>query len=109
MNADRRSWLKRGGFALLGSGWMSRVDKVAAMQAGAAPVRAATGGGSWTAALKREATGRSESLLLGPKPGEEGPPAPARHDRLPLEWNRATVKRLKDTLAERDVQAFLVR
>jgi len=109
MNTGRRSWLKRGGFALLGSGWMSRVDKVAAMQAGAPPARAATGGRSWTAALKREATGRSEALLLGAKPGEEGPPAPARQDRLPLDWNRATVKRLKDTLAERDIQAFLVR
>src|SRR5687767_11148272 len=106
MDATRRSWLKRGGFALLGGGFLSRVDKVAAMQPGgraAAPVR------SWTEALKREATGRSEALLLRPRAGEEGPPAPATEDRLPLAWNKATVKRFKDRLAERDIHAFLVR
>jgi Xaa-Pro aminopeptidase len=48
-------------------------------------------------------------MLLGPRPGEEGPPEPAKYDRLPLEWNKATVKRFKDALAERDIQAFLVR
>src|SRR6185503_1006584 len=98
MNDGRRSWLKRGGFALLGSGFLSRVDKVAAASTT-----------SWTAALKREATGKSEALLLKAQPGEEGPPAPATADRLPLEWNRATVQRFKERLAERDLNAFLVR
>ena len=107
MKATRRSWLKRGGFALMGGGFLARVDKVAAMQA--AGRGAASAARSWTEALKREATGRSEALLLRARPGEEGPPAPATEDRLPLAWNKATVKRLKDRLAERDVQAFLVR
>lgn len=65
MNTSRRSWLKRGGFAALGSGLLSRVEKVAA--------------------------------------------AAATHDRLSLEWNKATVKRFEDRLAERDIHAFLAR
>ncbi len=46
---------------------------------------------------------------MAPKAGEEGPPAPATYDRLSLDWNKATVKRFKDTLASRDIQAFVVR
>jgi Xaa-Pro dipeptidase len=98
MDTSRRSWLKRGGFVALGSGFLSRVDKVAAASAT-----------SWTAALKREATGRSEALLLKPKAGEEGPPVPAAEDRLSLAWNKATVLRFKDRLADRDIHAFLAR
>ncbi len=61
--------------ALLGSGFLGRVDKVAAMQK---PL-------SLTDALKRQAGGASEALLIRPTPGEEGPPEPATYDRLPLE------------------------
>ena len=98
MSTDRRGWLK-GSLTALGAGFLSRVDKVAAAQA--AP--------SLTRTLKDQARGESEKMLLGPRAGEEGPPEPAKYDRLPLEWNKATVKRFKDALAERDIQAFLVR
>ena len=99
MGLTRRQTLKGGALALLGSGFLGRVDKVTAMQT---PL-------SMTDALKQQATGASERLLIGPTPGEEGPPEPATYDRLPLEWNKSTVKRFKDLLAERDIQAFLVR
>jgi Xaa-Pro aminopeptidase len=97
---DRRRWLRGGGLAALGAGFVSRFDRVAAAQARPP---------SLTAALTGQARGASEKLLLGPRPGEEGPPEPARYDRLPLAWNKATVQRFKDRLAELDVQAFLVR
>jgi len=99
MGLTRRQTLTGGALALLGTGFLGRVDKVAAMQK---PL-------SLTDVLKQQATGASEGLLLGPAPGEEGPPEPATYDRLPLEWNKKTVKRFKDKLAERDIQAFLVR
>ena len=77
MHVDRRGWMKAGGLTLLGSGFLSRVDRVAAMQ-GAAPSR-----GSLTRALGDQArAGKSQSLLLQPVAGEEGPPAPAKFDRL---------------------------
>ena len=102
MENGRRRWLKGGGLALLGTGFFGRVDRVAAMQPG--------GGRSLTQALKEQAkSGASDALLLKARAGEEGPPEPARYDRLPLEWNKATVKRFKEKLAERDIQAFLVR
>src|SRR5262245_38856811 len=104
MRMDRRRWMKAGSLTLLGSGFLSRVDRVAAMQAPAPSRR------SLTRALAEEArAGRSESLLLKPVAGEEGPPAPATSDRLGLDWNKATVARFKAKLAERDIQAFLVR
>jgi Xaa-Pro dipeptidase len=59
--------------------------------------------------LRGQASGKSEALLLKPVKGEEGPPAPATYDRLPLEWNKAATGRLKDKLAARDIQAFMVR
>jgi Xaa-Pro aminopeptidase len=99
MSLTRRQTLTGGALALLGTGFMGRVDKVAAAQS---PL-------SLTDALKKQALGTSEALLLGPTPGEEGPPKAAMYDRLPLEWNKRTVKRFKDLLAERDIQAFLVR
>src|SRR5262245_65899296 len=99
MPTDRRFWLK-GSLTALGAGLLSRVDKVAAMQGAASP--------SLTKSLKDQARGESEKLLLKPRPGEEGPPEPAKADRLPLDWNKATVKRLKDSLAERNIQAFPV-
>lgn len=98
MPTSRRGWLK-GGFTALGAGFLSRVDKVAAMQ----------GPPSLTKTLKGQASGESEKLLLKPQAGEEGPPEPAKYDRLPLEWNKATVGRFKDALAEREILAFLVR
>jgi Xaa-Pro dipeptidase len=102
MDDGRRRLIKGGGLALLGSGFLARVDKVAAMQGGTSR--------GLTDTLKAEAkTIRSESLLLKPKPGEEGPPEPAKFDRLSLEWNKATVARFKARLAEEDIQAFLVR
>ncbi len=85
--------------AALGAGFLGRMDAVSAMQK---PV-------SLTDNLKAQASGTSEALLLKPKPGEEGPPPAADYDRLPLDWNKRTVKRFKDLLAERDIQAFLVR
>jgi len=33
MHLNRRGWMKAGGLTLLGSGFLSRVDRVAAMQA----------------------------------------------------------------------------
>ena len=98
MTTRRRDWLKGGGLAL-GAGFLSRVDEVAALQK--PPTLAAT--------VKAQSGGGSAKLLLGAQAGEEGPPEPAAYDRLPLEWNKATVKRFKDKLAERDLRAFLVR
>ena len=100
MDNQRRKFLKRTGLALLGSGFLARVDRVAAAQGGLA---------SLTDTVKQQAGGPSERLLLGPQPGEEGPPEPATHDRLPLEWNKRTVERFKQMLGERDIEAFLVR
>jgi len=100
MNQTRREWLKRGGVAALGAGFLSRFDRVAAAQT-AAPTLAEI--------VAKQGDGPSAKLLLKPQPGEEGPPEPASYDRLPLEWNRKTVGRLKDRLAERDVEAFMVR
>jgi hypothetical protein len=99
MGLTRRQTLTGGALALLGTGFLGRVDKVAAMQK---PL-------SMTDALKKQAAGTSEGLLLGPTPGEEGLPAPATYDRLPLEWNKKTVQRFKDKLAESEIDAFLVR
>ncbi len=101
MQTTRRQMLAGGSLALFGGGFLSRVDKVAAMQSGSSP--------SLVRSLKRQATAKSEALLLKPTPGEEGPPKPADYDRLPLEWNKRTVKRFKEKLAEKGIEAFLVR
>jgi Xaa-Pro aminopeptidase len=101
MPQGRRDFVAGSGLTLLGAGFLSRVDKVAAAQSGPTSL------GSLLAAQAKG--GRSEALLLQPKAGEEGPPPPAKYDRLPLEWNKATVKRFREKLAERDVRAFLVR
>lgn len=101
MGLSRRRLLSGGALAALGGGFLSRVDRVAGMQNAPA--------GSWTEALKREATGVSEKLLLKPTPGEEGPPEPADYDRLPLDWNKRTVARFKDKLKDQGIEAFLVR
>jgi Xaa-Pro aminopeptidase len=100
MKKTRRSWLKGSGLAILGGGFLSRLDKVASAQS--AP--------SLKSVLDQQARpGGSQSLLLGPQPHEEGPPEPAKYDRLPLEWNKACVKRFFEKLAERDCESFLVR
>ena len=101
MHTTRREVLTGGSLALMGGGFLSRVDKVAAMQS--------SSGGSLTGLLKTQATGKSESLFLSPDPNAEGPPQPASYDRLPLEWNKRTVQRFKDKLKEDDIQCFLVR
>jgi len=84
MNRNRRDILKGGGLALFGSGFLSRLDKVDGMQT-------QSGKESLREIVKVRNSGTSEKLLLGPKPGEEGPPEPAKEDRLPLEWNKQTV------------------
>lgn len=99
MLKSRRQILKGGGLALLGAGFLSRFDRVAAQQKPA----------TLAASLKSEAGGASERLFIKPQPGEEGPPPPADFDRLSLDWNRATVKRFFGLLAEKNVDAFLVR
>jgi Xaa-Pro dipeptidase len=100
MNDARRSLLKGSASGLLGAAFLSRMDRVSAQQKKP----------SLKATLAAEAkAGRSEALLLKAHSGEEGPPEPARADRLPLEWNKATVKRFFEKLADLDCQAFLVR
>ena len=100
MTVSRRDLIKGGTLGLLGAGFLGRVDRVAALQNPAVGL---------TDTLKTQASGVSESLFLKPQPGEEGPPAPADYDRLPLAWNKRTVQRFKDLLAERDIEAFMVR
>ena len=100
MNRNRRDILKGGSLALLGGGLFRRMDKIDGMQTQGA-------GGSLAEIVKSRSTGTSEKLLLGPTPGEEGPPEPAKVDRLPLEWNKQTVARFKEQLAQKDIHAFV--
>lgn len=58
MTMTRRQTLTGGALALLGTGFLGRVDKVAAAQR---PL-------SLTDVLGQQATGTSEALLLGPTP-----------------------------------------
>ncbi|MFI5095365.1 MAG: aminopeptidase P family N-terminal domain-containing protein, partial [Candidatus Acidiferrales bacterium] len=102
MNRNRRDILKGGSLALLGGGLFRRMDKVDGMQAQGAS-------GSLAEIVKSRGSGNSETLLLGQTPGEEGPPEPAKYERLPLDWNKQTVARFKEQLAQKDVHAFLVR
>src|SRR5262249_20644166 len=99
MIKGRRQWLKASGLTLLGSGFLARVDKVAAAQPSSLRSLLASQGKA----------GTSSRLLLSPTPGEEGPPEPAKADRLPLEWNKAVIGHFKDALQKQDIQAFLVR
>lgn len=101
MRSTRRDVITGGAMTLLGAGFLSRVDKVAAMQ----DSRSA----SLTETLKKQATGKSESQFVKPTPGEEGPPDPAEYDRLPLDWNKRTVKRFKQKLSQQGIESFLVR
>jgi Xaa-Pro dipeptidase len=102
MNRNRRDVLKSGSLALLGGGLFRRMDKIDGLQTQGA-------GGSLAEIVKSRSTGASEKLLLGPIPGEEGPPEPAKVDRLPLEWNKQTVARFKEQLAQKDIHAFVAR
>lgn len=102
MNRNRREMLKCGGLALFGGGLFSRMDKIDGMQTQGA-------GSSLAEIVKSRGSGGSEKMLLGPKPGEEGPPEPARYDRLSLDWNKQTVARFKEKLAQQDIHAFLLR
>ncbi len=99
MDKGRRQWLKGSGLALFGGGFLARVDKVAAAQQ--ASLRQLL--------CEQASAGTSARLLLPAQPGEEGPPEPAKADRLSLEWNKAVVRRFKDELLKQDLQAFLVR
>jgi Xaa-Pro aminopeptidase len=99
MNTNRRRFALAGGLGLLGAGFWTRFDRVAA----------ATKAPSVSNLLQEQATGASESLLLKPTPGEEGPPQPATDDRLTLDWNKRTVQRFKEKLASQGIEAFLVR
>ena len=102
MNRNRRDILKSGSLALLGGGLLRRMDKIDGMQTPGA-------GASLSEIVKSRSSGNSERLLLGPTPGEEGPPEPAKVDRLPLDWNQQTVARFKEQLAQKDIHAFVVR
>ncbi|MCP4707649.1 MAG: aminopeptidase P family protein, partial [Planctomycetes bacterium] len=51
----------------------------------------------------------SEKLLLPVQTGEDTPPKPATFDRLPLEWNKRTVRRFKRLLRAKGIEAFLAR
>src|SRR2546426_12398594 len=98
INHSHRQLLGRGGFALFGAGFLSRMDKVAAMQQSHS---------SLTEVVKNAAIGTSEKLLLQPTPGEEGPPQPSAADRLPIEWTKQTARRFTETLAKHGVEALL--
>jgi Xaa-Pro dipeptidase len=104
MKPNRRDVLKNGSLAVLGSGFLSRVDKIDGMQtatqAHSAPL---------AEIVKSRGSGRSEKMLLGPQAGEEGPPEPSKDDRLSLDWNKRTATRLKDRLAQKDIHAFMLR
>ncbi|MCP4711988.1 MAG: aminopeptidase P family protein [Planctomycetes bacterium] len=99
---NRREILTGGALAVLGGGFLSRVDKVAGMQRGGRSR-------SLTSNVQRQATGTSEKLLLPVQTGEDAPPKPADYDRLPLSWNKRTVRRFKRLLRAMGIEAFLVR
>ena len=100
MKTSRRQFALKSGLGVLGAGFLARVDKVAAAQ---------TSASSMFDLLQKQATGKSETLLLKATPGEEGPPAPTTDDRLSLDWNKRTVAHFKQKLAQDGIQAFLVR
>ena len=99
MGATRRGFLRNSALAMFGGGFLGRAEQVSAMQPSP----------SLTDRLKAQASGASEKLFLEPDPDAEGPPPPADYDRLPLDWNKRTVDRFKLRLADRGIEAFLVR
>ncbi|MBV9613432.1 MAG: aminopeptidase P family N-terminal domain-containing protein, partial [Acidobacteriaceae bacterium] len=102
MKRNRRQILKSTGTAIVGAGFLGRIDKIAGMQASQALP-------SLKEVLKQQASGSSEKLLLTPASGQDAPPQPATADRLPLEWNKQVVRRFKDQLDQKGIQAFLIR
>src|SRR5579859_2841493 len=124
MKTNRREILKTGGMALLGGGLLKRMDRVAGMQAPSeTDAASASDVGSAAAQAQnmvviaslteickeRGGSGPSQKMLLGPTPGEEGPPQPAAYDRLPLSWNKERVRLFKEKLAAKGIEAFLLR
>jgi Xaa-Pro aminopeptidase len=103
MKTSRRQFAQKSAWGLFGAGFLARVDKVAAAQT------SHSSSASMFDLLQKQATGTSEALLVKPTPGEEGPPAPATDDRLSLDWNKRTVARFKEKLAQDGIHAFLVR
>jgi len=101
MNTNRRQFALAGSLGLLGKSFWARFDKVAAAAQASSP--------TLFSVVSQQATGRSESMLVKPQLGEEGPPEPSTDDRLSLDWNKRTVQRFKAKLAERGIHAFLVR
>ncbi|HEY7617960.1 MAG TPA: aminopeptidase P family N-terminal domain-containing protein, partial [Terriglobales bacterium] len=99
MNTTRRSFARNSSLGLLTTNLLSPLGHAATTSAGSSLFKR----------LQDTATGTSERLLLKAQPGEEGPPEPATEDRLTLDWNKRTVQRFKQKLAEQGVQAFLVR
>ena len=77
MNRKRRDVLKGGALAAFGAGFFRRMDKIDGMQ-----TPAGSSGGSLADIVKARGKGASEKMLLGPTSGEEGPPEPAKYDRL---------------------------
>ncbi len=89
---------------VFGTGFMKRVDTVAAMQssdAGSIP--------TLEQMLNKQGMGPSQKMLLTPGTGTDAPPAPATYDRLPLSWYKAKVQTFKNVLAEKGIQCFLLR
>jgi Xaa-Pro aminopeptidase len=108
MSTTRREMLSNASYALLGAGFLKRFDRVAGSAASGIDAGNAASP-SLTSLVRQQEHGASAAMLLKPKAGEEGPPPPATADRLPVEWNKATVQRFKDILAERDIATFVVR
>src|SRR5262244_968156 len=98
MSFTRRTVLKNGALATLGAGFWRRMDKIDGMQGSGAGH-----GGPLAEIVRTRGKGTSEKMLLGPTPGAEGPPEPAKFDRLSLEWNKQTVARFKAKLAEKGI------
>jgi len=86
MNSSRRNFLKNAGLGVAGLGL-----------------------GTAAAAKSfcfRAVQGESEKLLI--KDPDHPKPAPVGYDRLPLEWHKNTVKRLKDKVAAQGVQVIVL-
>lgn len=97
---SRRQLLSKGAIAAFGAGFVGRVEAVAATQSRTQ---------SMESLLNSQSSGPSAKMLLTPPAGEDAPPTPATYDRLPLSWYKAKVQVFKSKLAERGIEAFLLR